>query len=235
MSHDTALMELLKPRKANYGLSFKTGSKVLILSPHADDEAIGCGGLIAGLADADKQKIEVVLFTTSGKRRLEEMENAKLVLGYSALHILDIEDGKLKDWLSYGTERLEEIMDSFKPDILFVPYVLDFVSDHFHTNVCLKSVLEKKTCFDVKIYMYEVWNMIVYPNIYFDITGYAAVKKEALGCYGSQEKKYNILEKAKLINDYRYEFNFRKKYKHLECFLETDKGKYIDILNGFCE
>jgi len=49
-----------------YHVSEPPGERVLVLAPHPDDEALGCGGTVRLLIEA-KKKIRV-LFLTSGER-----------------------------------------------------------------------------------------------------------------------------------------------------------------------
>lgn len=103
--------------------------KILVLAPHADDEVLGCGGYL--LHESKKgADIRIVIATIGGidKRqnledRINEFEkvcerlNAKgdvLFYGYDAM----LDEFKARDL----TSKIDEIIDEFKPDEVFLNY-----------------------------------------------------------------------------------------------------------------
>lgn len=231
MSREQELLYLIEPKKIDYILNIKENSKVLILAPHADDEAIGCAGMISSLIKEFNCEVNVVLISNTSSQRLKEMKEAQKVLGYKELFIVpSLKRGALENYI-ITKSYLCKLINSIMPDIVFTPFVFDFVEDHFRTNLYLKSALEHAVIGEIQICLYEIWNLITYPNLYIDVTSYKSIKECVLSCYMTQEKKYKISRKAKVVNDLRYEMMFRKKSSDLECFLKIDKKKYLQILD----
>jgi N-acetylglucosamine malate deacetylase 1 len=176
---------------------------VLILTPHPDDEVLGCGGSIVKHKKAG-DKVSVVCLTDGSrgnlkserdealiKMRKDEMSKAHKILGINKTFYLDAEDGKLKA----DDKIVSKISDIFKetsPDAIYLPFFLDLHKDHVETSrIFLKSA--SKSVFLGKCIAYEV-NTPIFPNTILDITDCVEKKIDALKCYKSQLS----------INDYLY-------------------------------
>lgn len=127
-------------------------SRVLVLAPHYDDEVLGCGGLVAQLADHGAWVR--VLFLTDGAlrpgagegsaedpgddeeersyaaRRRSESEGALAALGVGEAVHLELPDGRLAARLDELVERLREAVVGLSPDLLLVPSPLEVTADH---------------------------------------------------------------------------------------------------------
>lgn len=124
------------------------GQKVLVFSPHPDDETIGAGGYIA-MSEERGATVEIVVATDGNKhnlkdKRYEEFKNATSILGVKSenLIFLDHPDGKL-DTVGNAilTEEFQQQLESFKPDIVVYPNPKDQHSDHALTGVIAKDVV----------------------------------------------------------------------------------------------
>jgi LmbE family N-acetylglucosaminyl deacetylase len=129
-------------------------SRALVVAPHHDDEVLGCGGLLAQLAE-DGARVRV-LFLTDGAggrpagapaeagsetsaeagpataaRRREESARALEALGVGepAVH-LELPDGRLAGRLEEAAEGLRRELLDLEPDLLLVPSPLEVTADH---------------------------------------------------------------------------------------------------------
>jgi LmbE family N-acetylglucosaminyl deacetylase len=116
----------------------------LILAPHADDEAIGCGALIARKTAAGASV--TVVIATDGRnamrsretgsvelariRRLEALEaGAALGVPADAIRFLDFEDGTLDRQRDALRSAVERIVAELDPDEVYAPHA-DAHPDH---------------------------------------------------------------------------------------------------------
>ncbi len=132
---------------------------VLVLAPHQDDEVLGCGGLLAGLAAAGARVR--VLFLSDGAlgaggsgtgeaarayaaRRREESTAALAALGIegdgSARH-LELPDGSLAHHLEDLAAAVREALLALEADLVLVPSPLEVTADHRAAFAALHRVL----------------------------------------------------------------------------------------------
>ena len=148
----------------------------LIVAPHPDDEAIGCGGLIARLC-AEGQPPHVVVMTGGGgslrgysdmpesevikARRNLTLNSAKeLGLPKSNIHFLDFVDGHIGDRPESEMRRLKDLIEQLKPDAIFVPHSGEGWPDHINTRqIILNFQFPKVYEYCVWMWYYNVWNL----------------------------------------------------------------------------
>lgn len=141
---DSVALPLIAGRKRQYSYSaLPTVKSALLLSPHPDDESLGCGGYLASVSARCTVR---VLFATNGAgtgnrrnaeckrsmaaRRRNEATEALKRLGCPPPVFLDFEDGS-------ATERIDELLDVVQvhveemvPELLLVPFPTDPHPDH---------------------------------------------------------------------------------------------------------
>jgi len=94
----------------------------LILAPHADDEVLGCGGLLAKYPD----ECVVAVCSIPSETRREEAAAARNVLGYQETHWLELDT-------DYGGRSLvttfDQLFAKHRPHELYLPHP-DVHQDH---------------------------------------------------------------------------------------------------------
>ena len=125
------------------------GKRIMVVSPHPDDEVFGCGGLVLRCVAAGNCP-QVVILSGGGdslgadgpdrervvaeRARLTDRAMAALGLPQTCLTRLFLSDGHLTEELS-DPHRLESVVRTLKglgplPDIILVPSLLDDFPDH---------------------------------------------------------------------------------------------------------
>ncbi len=173
--------------------------RVLVLSPHIDDEVIGAGGsLTKHIRSGDS--VKVVYFADCTEERIGEAEEAARVIGMSDLDFLGYESKRLLEQ-SDLPDRLSSIIKNFRPDVVYLPSLFDRHNDHLAVNHLLGAACGKFR-FDFTVCAFEVWTALV-PNLIVDITDAVNKKKEALSLFKSQLASNDWIDAAISLNRYR--------------------------------
>jgi LmbE family N-acetylglucosaminyl deacetylase len=192
-------------------------SRVLVLSPHPDDESIGCGGTILGhVARGDDVR---VVFLTSGEAgghgrsiaetlrvREREAKAAAKILGIQEPEFWHEPDGKLKATRSLA-KRLQNAIKSFKPDTIYVTHDKEMHRDHLAAVRVLRSALRAMKGKRPRVLMYEVWTPIQKLDEIIDISPYMNKKIRAVRAYRSQCAEVGFVEAVRGLNRYRGELH----------------------------
>lgn len=153
-----------------------TQKSAMIISPHQDDEVLGCGGVI-GLKREQNIPVQVV-FVTDGAAshswhpnfksgeivpvRRDEALTALSILGVDAsqIHFLDNPDSKLL--FLNETERqkiiakLAQLLQSFQPQEVYVPHRKDRTKDHEATYELVQEAIILSGL-EVELLEYPIW------------------------------------------------------------------------------
>lgn len=146
------------------------GRSALIVSPHQDDETLGCGGTIIRKIDAGAEI--TLVFMTDGRqshghliqveelvaiRRSEALAAGRtLGLDNSRIFFLDFIDGSLISFQNEATGRISAILNEVKPEEIYLPYAKEPPPDHYATNHIVLAALETSE-YRAFIYEYPVW------------------------------------------------------------------------------
>ena len=187
------------------------GSRPLVLAPHPDDETLGCGGTLHKHHRAGDALCCV--FMTDGSKgvpgsggpdaaaiRRQEAEAAAEVIGIDRLVFLENPDGELAASEPTVSE-VAKLVQEVKPDLIYLPFLLDYHPDHWATNAVLLAALESVGR-RVMLYAYEVWTPLV-PNRAVDIAAELDVKRKAIEQFRSQLEKSNLVDAAVGFAKYR--------------------------------
>ncbi|MGF1665032.1 MAG: glycosyltransferase [Acidimicrobiia bacterium] len=153
----------------------------LVIAPHPDDEALGCGGTMAALTAAGQQ-VGVVFMTDGGlagpggrrmtaTERSEEARQACEVLGVKPPNtwMLDFPDGGLGRSAAEATERLRAVLDEFAPRRVFVPHANDVHPDHVASYRVTMEALAGRggqvDVFEYPIWLWDHWPWTPQPGL----------------------------------------------------------------------
>lgn len=223
------------------------GEKVLVISPHPDDETLGCGGTIRLLVSNGKN-VRVVFLTSGDKAdplhraslvtrndsplteytvmREKEAEKALRVLGVSDYEFLRFPDRGLFENYKDALERLVKIIEGYIPDTVYSPSPLEINPDHRATA---NAALELQKKHNVRIVFYEVATPIR-PNKLIDITKVVKIKWRAIKSYKSQLKIIDYLDINKSLNKFRA-LTLDKKVQYAEAFLVLEAASEQEMLD----
>jgi LmbE family N-acetylglucosaminyl deacetylase len=179
-------------------------ARALVLSPHPDDETLGCGGTIALYSEkidftvaaiSNGEAVDIPEKDRAALRRKEFAEAMK-ILGVRNSVFLDFPDGKFSHYSEEIEKKLSELYSSLKPQIVFSPSPFDPHPDH--REIALSCIRLAAGFPLVKVAFYEVYGPLRF-NTLIDIGNAIDTKKNALSSYRfSMLKKEDIFIEANL-------------------------------------
>lgn len=161
------------------GQKLEFEENIVIISPHPDDEILGCGGIITHTQQ--KNQKTSIIFLTKGesctksidsetlkaeRKKLTEKAMTTIDQPLENVFFLDFGDGKV----SIDNPEIEvliKILNKIKPSAIFVPHKFEGWNDHFQANLLIKSYIGDKP---IKLFEYCVWFWYTMPfNKIFEI------------------------------------------------------------------
>ena len=146
----------------------QSGQRVLVFSPHPDDESIGVGGYIAQSIE-NGANVEIVLVTNGDfhgneQVRYAEFKEATHILGVSesTLVFLDFPDGKLDEIdPTVLSVALQSQIEQFNPNIIIYPDVQDANPDHSTIGKAVQKILaadpQQITSYEYLVHFKLIW------------------------------------------------------------------------------
>jgi N-acetylglucosamine malate deacetylase 1 len=191
-------------------VNFKN-ERLLVIAPHADDEVLGCGGLISRVKD-EGGKVFVLIFNVgsisnkknSTQKWKQELDNAMKYLNVDKYETIfdKSEDNRYLD--SKPLHQLIEIVESkssvsidkVKPTIVAIPTCFSHHQDHIRIfEACIAALRPMREPLAKIVLSYEApehskWSTtgIFEPNFYVNIDKYIETKITAFYKYKSQIK-----------------------------------------------
>lgn len=194
---------------------------VLVLSPHPDDDVFACAGTLikhskAGakttvlyLSDGSKGTRESIRDSSLVVKRKREAESSAKIIGVGEVVFWGYKDSRLEANRT-SVKAFTSLFREIKPDIVYLPSLLDGRPDHKATNdILYKSILELEKIqgkFPFLIIMYESWTPL-FLNRLINISDVAEIKKQAMRCHESQLKSRAYDKAMMALNQYRAEAN----------------------------
>ncbi len=220
--------------------------RVLILAPHIDDDIIGCGGTISRYINGGARVH--ILYLTDGRRsrhpflneeqlkeeRKREAHRVAELYGLQDLYFLDNIDGSL--CLDHqNVEKVMDLVEQIQPDVVFVPFFLDYHLDHIETNRIFIEAA-RKAGWEMSLLAYQIQCPLSPGTInrIVDIDSSILIKQKALELYKSQVYSQRFFQTVLDLNRYQSSLA-RKKCRYVEVFLHLDIKKYAYLFKRIDE
>jgi N-acetylglucosamine malate deacetylase 1 len=227
----------LRPKLLDY-----CADSALVLSPHPDDEIIGCGGTLIKMREGGS-KITIVQITDGAattalryapekiKRtvRLEEAKEVAKDLGVANLILWGERDSCL-ECTNENINKLVKLLYNLKPNLIFVPFINDDHPDHIKANKLLSQALRLSSLNqkDMVVMSYEVWSLV--PANYLSIIDHEFDKKiKLLMKYRTAMKLVDYGYFCETLNAYHCSKYLGRK-GFVEAFLGLSAYEYIKLV-----
>ena len=194
--------------------------KILVISPHPDDETLGCGGTILKHKDLG-DKIYWLIITNIDVRngwkkdiveeRQKETETIAGMYDFEKTFKLDYPAAKLDVIpIQEIIESISKVIFEIKPEVIYLPNRSDVHTDHQITFKAAYSCTKNfRYPFIRKILMYETLSETEFaptlpentfiPNVFVDITKYFEKKLEIYKIYKSELMKKPLPRSSEVI------------------------------------
>jgi LmbE family N-acetylglucosaminyl deacetylase len=205
-----------------------THKKILVISPHSDDELFGCGGLLLKLKQQENVSTKVVVMSCSSRflRHLgryvseselwEEFVKSAKILTNQNPEKFETNNTRLETMPMFEIIAwLDNIIDKYQPDTIFIPepsYHQEHKMTYDAAIAACRPTYGKS--FIKNVYLYEIptstWsgaNSIFKPNTYIDISEQIDKKVQTFkDVYKVQftDEKRNMLSEQGIVSHASY-------------------------------
>lgn len=202
---------------------------ILIVAPHADDEVLGCGGIIAKYTQKG-HNVFVAIMTNANigdpklfsKELIDTVRNEAIaaheLLRVKETFFYEFPAPRLETSPSYQiSAELSKLYNKLKIESLYLPHRGDIHKDHtiiFNAglvaarpigNCTVKSILSYETLSETE-WAAPFGSDVFIPNVFEEINEYLPQKLNAMACYKSQLKDFphsRSLDAIKCLANYR--------------------------------
>ena len=184
--------------------------KTLVIAPHADDEILGAGGTLFKRNSKKTNSIYWLLITMPSEPEYEkkfilkrEQQIKKIIkfVKFKGFYNLELKPTELdKIPKKKLIKKITEVINTVKPDEIFVPHLGDVHSDHKIISDIISTCTKNfRFSFIKSILAYEVLSETNFnlnkknyfkPNYYEDISKFLDKKIKAMKIYKSEIKKF---------------------------------------------
>jgi N-acetylglucosamine malate deacetylase 1 len=222
-----------RPHDGAAGAARQSATRILVISPHPDDESVGCGGTIR--KHVLRGDAVHVVFLTSGEAgghgrsaeetvRLREAEarDAAHILGLTSVEFWHQPDGRLRATRQL-VERLRDTITRLRPSLLFVPHDREMHRDHRAAFRLVSRALSAVRALRPTVLAYEVWTPLQDIDHVEDISEVMQDKVAAVRAYRTQCDAMRFDDAVLGLNRYRGEMHSWPGGPYAEIFQQPDR------------
>ena len=212
-------------------------NKVLVLSPHPDDESLGCGGTLRKHV-VEGDEVQIIFLTSGeqggdgrppeevGKIREQEAKEAAAILGVSKIEFWRERNGEFHV-NQRVIKRLRTKLIEWEPDIIYVTHDREIHSEHRAAARLVKRILSNGLSGEGRpdVFMFEIWTPLQTMNHIVDISPYIEVKRKAIQAHKSQCQIVDYDDALLALNRYRGEMHIWPGVDYAEVFVKLPKPK----------
>jgi len=214
--------------------------KILAISPHPDDETLGCGGTILKHKDIGDKIYWLIITNIDVKngwgkntveKRQKEIETVAEMYDFKKTFKLDYPTAKLDTIpIQEIIKSISKVIFEIKPEIIYLPNRSDVHTDHQITFKAAYSCTKNfRYPFIKKILMYETLSETEFapalpdntfvPNVFVDITNYFEKKLEIFKVYKSEVMEEPLPRSLEIIEALAKYSGSRIGKKYAEAFV----------------
>jgi N-acetylglucosamine malate deacetylase 1 len=217
------------------------GDCMLVIAPHQDDEAIGCGGAMA-LQRRSGHAVKCVVLQDGAdehgqfamtRTEVRELRNSE---SRAAARVIGVEEPiffgsrNLRQDAGSLAETVREIVDAHRVDVVFVPFVLDGHPDHRACNAILANAL-RNVRRPIRVLQYEVWAHCI-PNVVVIIDDVADLKARMLARFELANSAVDYAHATMGLNMERSRLLPAGTARFVEAYFESPVAQYLQLVEA---
>ena len=201
---------------------------ILVIAPHPDDEVLGMGGTIKKLSKKNKIILCIVSEGTTAQYKNKKMiqvrrdscKKSAKILGISQTQFLDYPDMRLNLSHLDINKKLEEIIEKYKPEIVYTAPKNDLNLDHqvvFNSTLVAcrpKSGVKQILCYETL----GGTKVPFVPNVFENIEQEFSYKIKAFKMYKSEVRKFPHPRSIEVIENLAIQRGVECSLKKAEAF-----------------
>lgn len=180
------------------------GDRFLVISPHPDDDAIGCMGTLLKLHDNGLEIRTLYASMQAGNFTPDE----RLFEINAAIRESGILNCRLNKASFPNSADLKSIISdeifTFEPDTILVPSPFENHDEHLRAFHAVADLLENNE--NINVLLYEVWGALM-PNLVVPISETMEKKLSVIRTHGTQMADIDYIRMVRGINEYRAAMN----------------------------
>ncbi len=189
---------------------------VLIIAPHPDDEALGCGGTVCKHS-AGGDRVAAV-FLTSGELGLKQLPRDR------AWRVRESADWQVGEHIKEGARLLRPVLRREAPEVIYLPHPSDRHPDHQAAWLVLEAAWRGESASPPRVLGYEVWTPLSAHDQVENITKMMLRKIRALRAHRSQLDEFDYERAVRGLNQFRGELAGKCRYAEVFQALSLKTG-----------
>ena len=211
---------------------------VLVISPHPDDETLGCGGALLSHRNSGDSIYWLICTNISNDvgwteeaicDRQKEIDLVRSEYGFKEIFNLGLLTTKVD--LTPFSDLVKSFSDIFlivKPEVVYTPFIHDVHTDHQIIGKSIQSIIKWfRFPFIKKVLMYETLSETEFnfmrgntfrPNVFVDISDFLQQKIKIMKIYKSELGTHPFPRSKKTIESLAYLRGSQSGFKAAEAF-----------------
>ena len=212
----------------------------MVISPHIDDDVIGCFGTLMKIKRSETKII--VVYCGAGnisipgqkpnralqvQRKQEALNALRIISSDVKAFFLDLPESSADSW-NPAIDELNCLIWEYDPDTIMLPYYIDNHPDHRKANLLFRhSMVSEK---NPEIFAYEVWTPF-FPDVIVNITNEMDNKIAAINKHKSQISSLRYDNLILGLNMYRASFIPFPSMVYAEAFKKYRSNEYLKLID----
>lgn len=210
------------------------GEVMLVISPHQDDEAIGCGGAMLLQVESGKKVYPVFVHDGGSDQDIRESESIQAAsYGKFEKPVFLREPEVTRSNAEAVSRSFIGLIKTLNPDVIFTPFLLDPDPVHDATNLALAIAL-KETNHSCRVFGYEVWSLCI-ANIGINIDSVIDKKRSLIAKYKSQLESTDYVNSTIGLNSFHSRVFSEINCRYVENFFELPSHEFINSMTSIAE